>query len=241
MMDSLNNIYKYTALDFALKIATTSTLKFTNPSKFNDPFDCDISRLNFDLSTANESINNEIEYLKRRFNSNPALTPELFERGYKESQINKIKRASVCCFSFTSNNILMWAHYADKHYGACLIFDNLVENKFSNIPDSRLTTVPVNYKPFNEVNYFENKLEAIRNLFGTKSIEWEYENEYRIVILEPEGIVKFNPQFLTGIIFGLKVSDEEIDNFINTCKKQYLNLSFKRAVRCQDRLEVIEM
>lgn len=241
MMDSLNNIYKCTSLDVARIIATTLTLKFTNPSKFNDPFDCDISRLNFDLSTANEAINKEIEYLKRRFSSNPGLTPELFERGYKESQINKIKRASVCCFSFTPNNLLMWSHYANKHYGVCLIFDNLVENKFTDIPDSRLTTVPVNYKPFDEINYFENKFEGIRNLFGKKSIEWEYENEYRIVILEPEGIVKFKPEFLTGIIFGLKVSDEEIDNFISNCKRKYLNLSFKRAVRCQHRLEIIEM
>jgi hypothetical protein len=193
------------------------------------------------LSTKNEVINNEIEYLKKIFNLNPALTPELFERGYKESQINKIKRASVCCFSFISNNLLMWAHYADKHHGACLIFDNSVENKFANIPDSRLTTVPVNYKPFSEINYFENKLEGIRNLFGTKSIEWEYEREYRIVILEPEGIVKFNPKFLTGIIFGLKVSDEDIDNFINTCKRQQLNLNFRRAERYQDGLKVTEM
>jgi hypothetical protein len=135
----------------------------------------------------------------------------------------------------------MWAHYAEKHYGACLIFDNLVENKFENIPDSRLTTVPVNYKPFEEINYLENKVEGIRNLFGTKSIEWEYECEYRIVILEPEGIVKFNPRFLTGIIFGIKVSDEEIYNFIGTCKSQHLSLNFKRAVRYQDGLKVTQV
>jgi hypothetical protein len=142
MTDSQNYIYKYTSLDVAQTIATKSTLKFTNPSKFNDPFDCDISRLKFDLSKANDVIKDEIKYLKRRFNSNPALSPELFARGYKESQVNKIKRASVCCFSLIPNNLLMWAHYANKHYGACLIFDNLVENKFENIPDSRLTSYP---------------------------------------------------------------------------------------------------
>ncbi len=241
MTESPNHIYKYVSLDVAETITVKSTLKFTNPSKFNDPFDCDISRLKFDLSATDKTIDGEIEDLKKRFNSNPALTPELFARSYKESQINKIKRASVCCFSFIPDNRLMWAHYANKHSGACLIFDNLVENKFINISDSRLTTVAVNYKSFDEINYFENRVEGIKNLFGTKSTEWEYEREYRIVILESEGLKEFNTRFLTGIIFGLKVSDEDINTFVSTCKSKQINLDFKRTKRYQDGLIVKEM
>ena len=236
-----NPIYKYVSLDIAETIAITSTLKFTNPLKFNDPFDCDISRLNFDLSKADTLVKNDLQIIKEKFNNNTKITARMLENAYRKTQIDKIKRASVCCFSCVEDDLLLWAHYSDKHYGACLIFDNSLVNKFPNIPDNRFTEIIVDYSEFTSINYCEDKMKGISALFGQKSIDWKYEEEFRLIILEREGLIKFHPEFLTGVIFGIKVTKVEIDRFINNTKSEKLNLVFKKATQNLDKLKIIDI
>ncbi len=234
-------IYKYVSLDIAESIAISSTLKFTNPLKFNDPFDCDISRLKFDLSQADSIVRSEVQNLREKFKNYPEVNDIMLEKTFRDAQIDKIKRSSVCCFSCIETNLLMWAHYSNKHYGACLIFDNTLENKFPSVPDARFTEMIVDYSEFSQINYCESKINGIKNLFGKKSLDWEYECEYRLVILEREGLIRFNSTFLTGVIFGIKVTDEEIERFKNNSKREKLNLVFKRAIQDLDSLKIVEI
>ena len=236
-----NILYKYVALDIGESIVITSTLKFTNPLKFNDPFDCNILRLKFDLTTIDPVVKAEVSFLREKFGNDPRVTDELLQTGYEKGQIDKIKKSSVCCFSHIPDNLLMWAHYSNKHFGACLIFDNSVADKFISVPDTRLTEGTVDYAPFTIINYLENKVEGIKKLFTTKSIDWEYENEYRIIILEQEGLVRFNPKFLTGIIFGMNAGDDEIKRFQNACSREKIDLSYKKAIKDRDKLKIIDL
>lgn len=193
------------------------------------------------ITTTDPLVKAEVSFLRDRFDNDPRVTDELLQTGYERNQIDKIKRSSVCCFSHISDNLLMWAHYANKHYGACLVFDNSIANKFITIHNERLTEGAVNYSPFTVINYLENKVEGIKKLFTTKSIDWEYENEYRIVILEQEGLVRFNPHFLIGIIFGMNVSDDEIKRFKNACLREKINLTFQKAVKENDKLKIMNV
>lgn len=67
----------------------------TNPTKINDPFDCN-------LSLSYESLNDT----------------------QKKQLIETIdKKWKILCFSTSQSNTLLWSHYADKHKGICIEFD----------------------------------------------------------------------------------------------------------------------
>lgn len=241
MDKDFNTIYKFSSLAIAETIILTSTLKFSNPSRFNDPFDCDISRLSFEFSKEDPHILKEIEAIRTRIYPGVEFTTKHFEEGFRFAQIDKIRRSSVCCFSSVNDNLLLWAHYGDKHQGACLVFDNTLEDKFVNIPTDNLSYVIVDYKSFQRVNYFKNQMLALKNLFGTKSEDWSYEKEFRLILLEQEGLFRFKPAFLKGIIFGLKVPYEEIDRFKAACKRENINIFFKKAERKLDAVIITDI
>jgi hypothetical protein len=58
-------IYKYTSIETALLIIRSSKLKFSKPSEFNDPFDCNLT---IDTNNTEEEINNYIDFLKKNNN-----------------------------------------------------------------------------------------------------------------------------------------------------------------------------
>ena len=45
-----SKIYKYVSLEVAKIILKDKTLKFSKPSTFNDPYDCDVNLVDFDFS-----------------------------------------------------------------------------------------------------------------------------------------------------------------------------------------------
>lgn len=241
MLGDYNILYKFSSLEIAETILLTSTLRFSNPSRFNDPFDCDISRVTFEFPVEDTNVKREIEIIKTEIYPNLNFTDQHFEEGFKHAQIDKIKRSSVCCFSRVNDNLLLWAHYANKHLGACLVFDNTVLDKFENIPTDNLTQVIVEYKNFEPANYFKDQILALKTLFGTKSADWSYEEEFRLILLAQEGLFKFKPNFLKGIIFGLKVSDQEIARIRTACTREKINVFFKKAIRSSDQVKIIEV
>ena len=119
---------------------------------------------------------------------------------------------SVCCFSGTDKNILMWSHYADYHQGICLKFksykrmfnanENYTIDHLGYIqPDKEFYLLDL-YKPstnkltsniFYDINYKPDPPEPL-NVFDktknlkfskfiiTKYTDWTYENEYRLVV-----------------------------------------------------------
>jgi len=98
------------------------------------------------------------------------------------SDINK-KSMVISCFSELNDSMLMWSHYANYHKGFCLEYD------FSLLSSSDIRTqllYPVIYQ--NELLNVTEYLYAdnVKNIFSvraaiTKSKEWEYEKEWRII------------------------------------------------------------
>lgn len=132
---------------------------------------------------------------------------------------------AVFCSTTDSNNLLMWAHYADHHRGAVIEYTPNVEK------DSVfLVSKPVQYSkerplPYKdaaamvtglEKNPSETVRDIVERLIYTKSEEWAYEREYRLFVafmLRPGqefATLKFHPEELTGIYFGCRMPDEEI-------------------------------
>lgn len=121
-----------------------------------------------------------------------ALSPEYKalraeQPALRDAVVNYLRNCAIFCASRTPSNLLMWAHYAEKHRGAVLGFRPDVAR------DSILTQiVPVAYSDrrpslLDDSNLFsrptpESAAAANRRLYLTKSSEWSYEQELRLFI-----------------------------------------------------------
>ncbi len=242
-------IYKYVPLTVAYLIISRNELKFSPPSSFNDPFDCDINLLEFKFGEFSHRVFNEITEIKRMFESYASFRSRendqnFWENIYKQVQIDKINGSRICCFSLLNDNLLMWAHYADKHKGVCLEFDNSIENRFLNLSDKKdITEGEVGYNIKERINYLKEEREiTIYKLFFTKSEEWKYEKEYRMITLNNKGeLQQFNPKFLKAIYFGMNVPSDDINGIENLCAyKEYKNLKFYHTLKKPFGFEFIE-
>lgn len=77
--------------------------------------------------------------------------------------------------SLTSDptNFLMWSHYGDGHKGVVIEVD---------VPEDHSDLCKVSYSPFSVI--FTDKQQAkedMHYIFNGKTVEWAYEDEYRIV------------------------------------------------------------
>lgn len=170
--------------------------------------------------------------LKKKENSNV----------YKKEKLDDSYRPLTCCFCGDKDNMLMWGHYADRHKGVCLIF----KAKYQTIPKDNceglaltINSEPrqikqIEYKPKlpNRVNQVEDILTGNAqtfNFFLTKSTCWSYENEYRILLDDPEtkNKAQFKKEELVGIIFGLKVNYCNACAIITAIKKAYNGIPIK--------------
>ena len=223
-------IYKYTGFEAAESILSNCALKFTNPKIFNDPFDCDVSGLYFNLNgTIDPKVQKEILQLKKDFF--PAvLDNKLLAKMYEEVIVEKLSKTVITCFSTEQKNHLLWSHYAQNHTGICLGFNNEIalRDKFIDLTLGMEGTVSYGYDE--KVNFVEDKLRGYYKLYLTKLKPWEYEKEYRLIALQDEGLYHFKKEFLCEVIFGLRVPKEHIDRIIRVCKRCNLeNLRFLKA------------
>jgi hypothetical protein len=106
-----------------------------------------------------------------------------------------VDQAGIACFSKVRDDILMWAHYADKHKGLCFEFDGSANRDFFGYAQ------PVEYGDFTPVP-LGDATKSMERVILTKSKHWTYEQEYRIFEPEKAGQkVEYPVELLTGIIF----------------------------------------
>lgn len=132
----------------------------------------------------------------------------------------------VGCLCTSYKNRLMWSHYADSHKGFCIEYD------FSGIEEEILSKLPlpVFYSekrplvPWKAAidNSAENMEEAYAEIIMgllTKDKEWEYENEWRILIGATEDSEFAMPK-VSCIYLGASIEKENRDKIVAIAKKQ---------------------
>lgn len=146
---------------------------------------------------------------------------------------------SLRCFCLTENvmNSLMWAHYGDSSKGCMLAFQHIDELstpfaeaekvRYSN--DTPTIGSAVDFYLYGPTK--EQNRETRLAIYHTKSEDWKYEKEWR-VIYTPKIIddktysdFKFYPLELASITFGLKIDSEE--------KAQLLALVASKYFHCE--------
>ena len=233
-------------------------VRFARPSSFNDPWDCKPvfsipqdknereamvrymaaasakhgTTLDSDESErrVQELITNPQELLRRPMDK---LAPEM----HKQMD----ERYRVYCLTRRPASPLMWAHYADHHRGICLEI---------NVRQPDLcAAIQVQYRE----TYPSFRLDADRDLspFYTKSSDWQYEDEYRLIAEEEDRAfsdrtLKTRNQFyklpsgsLISIIIGVHAPDETRRTIRSIVDRSGKNLSIRQAARAPDRYEIL--
>lgn len=230
--DGVEVLYRYKYLPFgggvppaqcegSLKMLTEGTLKFTCPLDFNDPFDCM-------PAYEPDSYKNFEKYrpdLLPRYGKSQRLSPaerirqkpvlkKNVENAVKSGEYAKglASNVGVFCMSRTPCNTLMWSHYANSHKGF------VVEFRISmNAPRELVEFILpfkvdyVNERPI--LNWALSGGENLKQYYLTKSLDWEYEQEERIIIPDRKaGIYPYSREhFLCSVIAGAKMSDSDYE------------------------------
>jgi len=200
-------------------------LYFANPEALNDPYDCQLPIV--------ESVNYAYEIAKTdspepMSNKKRNLLDTL--SGCATEMEEAIKKAGVFSLSELCESILMWSHYADEHKGLCIGY-NLPEN-MSEFDSQALMlgTIDCNYSPENPIKSYLRVMGAVDDIpipdwkdfwdkilgigLITKHNSWEYEKEIRI-LRKLSGTIKFLPEHITEIIFGVKTNQSDIKTIVS--------------------------
>lgn len=137
-----------------------------------------------------------------------------------KASFNYLRATSFCTNSTESKaveNTLMWAHYANCHKGICVQYE-LGEKDFSSNRTQYATLMRlmrikyINPDIASETLDFTNPETKfnIRTALATKSIDWDYENEVRMIAYVPTEERKYvqctleTPNPIKAIYFGVK-------------------------------------
>lgn len=204
MSDLPARLYKFQRFSAkTLKCLAGGQMIYSDPSSFNDPFDCHADVIN-DLEPESlaallsemlmHSLKKQrkftVKKVKARIDFHKTRQdPEESMRGEVEELLKKsFEGYGVLCLSASLMNPLMWAHYADNHQGLCLEYDRWED---LNLP-GKIGLKPVDYDGTKQIHtswlhqrFVQRKgrdSSRITNAyFFSKSAEWGYEEEWREV------------------------------------------------------------
>lgn len=113
-------------------------------------------------------------------------------------------------------NELLWAHYANSHKGFCIEYDlDKLDICITGNIDYRIDVVYQENKP---TILPDDSIEAkVKKAFSTKSLAWDYENEYRL-IFSSSGVKKIAFEAIRAIYFGLNMPLAERNAIVNGLK-----------------------
>lgn len=183
---------------------------------FNDPFDClphfDIDKL-FDspkfrrIVLSKKPFLNEPDFFKldRKIIKNELL------QGLRED-------FRATCFSEVHDSLLMWGHYADCHKGFCIEYDT---SALSKLKKSKFYPVLYHKERFDITTGLINNSPNVGliALVG-KAKEWEYEKEWRMIMLKRDSQNKYYfRREIKSIILGLDCDEKNIIKVLSWAKE----------------------
>lgn len=160
---------------------------------------------------------------------------------------NKLNNYGVLCLTETRNNLLMWSHYADSHQGFVIEFNPANDFFCRKISGEDML------RHLRKVSYSMNRpainlsQETGENILFTKSEEWAYEEEWRMLmplkmasttIESPESSVhlfRFPSQAIRSVIFGCRIkkhTQEEILKALDTEEMRHVK-TYKSTINQQ--------
>jgi len=171
---------------------------------------------------------------------------------YNDMQEILLKKFRVSCFTTTPYSMLMWSHYANYHKGFCIEYEFSDDiKKYEKILSNILPVIYSNERK-NVLNaclqYLENETiseEVVWDIYKygllTKSLDWRYQNEWRLISLDSSITdSKYNCDFfpITKVYLGNRMEPNERTKLIKICQAQ--NIPYRGIVTKKDRYQMCD-
>jgi hypothetical protein len=221
-------LYKYKPLnDYTMKIIEDGELYFPSVSELNDPeeqefpdydeselTDENVFRKIYDMAKElypNCSDGDLLLFVKEKQQEGWLFDEENHERTRQFIQDEWIGKCGIFSLTTENDNPLMWEGYAEDYSGICIGFDKYVLQDTVHVIES-----PVRYyETLPKRGLFDSPEELYMKMLSTKSTDWEYENEYRILKLNAASKTFTIPlEGIVEVIFGCKMSKDDKDELI---------------------------
>ena len=231
-------LYKYQPFSTqTLANLKQSSIWFSAPADFNDPFDCALAGVDPDNLTDSE-VQQALDHIMHLGKLTPQEKAEMCPDGkptprFRQTLFNSLRGAfeeqrrirreqrGIACFSEHKTDIMMWSHYADGHRGFCLEFDTKIEpfttalqvrygDKFPSIPPALL------FADHTKGHRDSDNDLLLQAFVLTKAPCWSYEREWRVMHMEPSKLFGYDYHALTGLYFGaaMEHSHKEIISLV---------------------------
>ena len=161
-----------------------------------------------------------------------------------------IHKSKIACLSLSEpdndpiDNNLMWSHYADGLRGFCLVFDGdflqqdfysssntmrPIKIQYQNTPNTLKLFDFVKSKSVLDIDGDINFEQSITETIATKSTDWEYENELRILSLDTSNFHNYSGQSLKEIVIGEKMPEAQRKLLLDTVKANHPEIIIREA------------
>lgn len=242
-------LYKYRdwANNYHQKILTENQIFLSSQNGFNDPFDATIPFRYDERELTPENIFKKLYESGKEFM--PHLTDaELIDECYKQQQSgifengtywkdyydkyveNVNENFGILSLTIKHDNLLMWSHYANCHTGFCVGFNSI---KLFNLILGALGPVMYDNVMPNVPLFDKLGIEGVTRLLNTKSCDWAYEEEYRIIksfaantafTFEDETIVE-------KVVLGLKMPEEAKNEIVDLLRSKFPETKIYEATK----------
>lgn len=248
-------LYRYRDLSSEEKLnQTCDSIKnnyifWPSPKDFNDPFDSRPAFINEgsaqDRWRRAKQAARVLQAGQPRFErlriarKSLAVRPDDVLMAMRKAREQDLERYGVVCLTTVRDNILMWSHYAASHTGICLGYAPTQEAM------DFATSYKVSYESVRpQFNLMKSMVEQeIFESLVTKSKDWEYEKEWRMIdhkIGERKKV--YPPKALVEIVFGCGISKVSIMAVLDAVKdsKSSPNILITRPSETHFSLDVHE-
>lgn len=259
----IERLYHYEPFNagYLTAILRDRQVHFSDPSALNDPWDCrpwfddaalddpesveNLIKWFFSFTPASPVSEGEARATQNEIRRNPEYRRGILKR-FSEGFLKMIpNRWKIYCLTPVPDSTLMWSHYGHNHSGICLEFT------------TRSPVIGAALEVEYLADYPKWAPHLVSNTDGphvllTKSDDWRYEREYRIIGLG-DGVarpIEAHPMFLKGNF--MTVPDDAISAVIVGCEANYDEIAaavkgvapdmpIKRAVRSPSkyRLQIV--
>lgn len=256
-------VYKYRNWvdDTHKAVLLKNQLWLSSPKDFNDPFDCKIP-INYKALTQEEIpvyAQQTVQRLERQILAR-GLDPkdeynnrvhrlqndiETYQKQKEQINTESLDRDfGVLSLSERWNSLLMWSHYADNHRGYCIGFheEKLRESNIFGVGGQVRYPESKDYPLIHPFEEYE--MDSWVTMSHTKSIEWEYEKEYRLTrIIRPgEGRLRtVEDGFIAEVVLGLMMTQEHKQEIIGICKSRNIPVYDLKKVEFRFELERVPL
>jgi Protein of unknown function (DUF2971) len=176
-------LFKYMSATRLMAMLKQPSIRFTQPSALNDPYECHLTLDRKALLA---------HYRESRRSHEPSLGADRLDKSVAMAEDQLVidallhyreRRNGLGVVSLSENplQLLMWAHYADEHRGAVVELD-MTHPALMPRSDGGAT-----YSDIRKVEYTQLKVSGlpwpntIVNVLSTKSTDWSYEREWRLI------------------------------------------------------------